>query len=414
MLNRDDPSHLSRLPQNHLGGFMISLLLVIIYIAFVSLGLPDSLLGAAWPIMQRQLDVPNFYAGIISMSITDSTIISCLLSDRITKRLGAGLVTAVSTLMTAVALFGFSLASSLPLLFFWSIPYGLGAGAIDAALNNYVALHYSSRHMSWLHCFWGLGASISPYIMAYYLTNSQNWNMGYRSVALIQILLTVVLFLTLPLWKRVAKKAGTDKSVDSTPPVSLRHALNIRGVKLILVTFFSYCAMEATAGLWASSFLVQSRGVDAKTAAQFASLFFLGITIGRFLTGFIADRVGNKRLVRYGNITVILGILLLSLPVKTNILCLSGLVIIGLGGAPIFPAIIHSTPQNFGKENSQAIIGIQMASAYTGFTFIPPLFGLISDYTSIGVFPLFLLLFGLLCLLMFEWAQKTISHSEKK
>lgn len=387
---------------------MYSLLLAIIYLAFISLGLPDSLLGSAWPVMYKQFGVPLSYAGIISMIIAGGTIISSLMSDRLTKKFGAGPVTAVSVLMTAAALFGFSISGSIIALCLWAVPYGLGAGAVDAALNNYVALYYKSRHMNWLHCFWGVGAAVSPYIMSYCLSRGVGWTAGYRSVACIQIVLTIMLFVSLPLWKRPSAAKKDSNSASVSP--NLFQALKITGVKLVLVTFFSYCALETTAGLWASSYLVRYRGIDAETAARFASLFFLGITFGRFLCGFIADRVGDKWLTRCGIIVIITGIVLVGLPVRTNVLALLGLIVVGLGCAPVYPAVIHSTPSNFGRENSQAIIGIQMASAYTGSTFMPPLFGLIAEHISIGAYPIFLLFFAALMLLMSEWLNKTISE----
>lgn len=389
---------------------MPSLLLIIIYIAFISLGLPDSLLGSAWPVMYKQFGVPLSYAGIITMIIAGGTIVSSLMSNKLTRRFGAGLITAVSVMMTAVALFGFSISGSLILLCLWAIPYGLGAGAVDAALNNYVALHYASRHMNWLHCFWGIGASVSPYIMSYCLMSGFGWNSGYRSVAIIQILLTVVLFISLPLWKRTS--TDNNSSDAHTAALTLSQALRINGVKFILITFFSYCALETTAGLWASSYLVRYRGIDAEIAASFASLYFLGITFGRLLCGFIAEKVGDKRLVRYGILLTIIGIVLVGLPVGVHTLALIGLVVIGLGCAPIYPSIIHSTPSNFGKENSQAIIGIQMASAYIGSTFMPPLFGMIADNISIGVYPLYLVFFATLMLLMSERLTRVIAKNK--
>lgn len=389
---------------------MYSLLLVIIYIAFISLGLPDSLLGAAWPVMHTQLDVPMSFAGIVTMIIAGGTIISSLMSDKLTRKLGAGMVTAVSVLMTAVALFGFSVSRSFIIICLWAVPYGLGAGAVDAALNNYVALHFASRHMSWLHCFWGVGASVSPYIMSFCLTKGFGWDNGYRSVAVVQIILTAALFISLPLWRM--KK--TVEAGDETPetPLSLHQALQIKGVKLVMVTFFGYCALESTAGLWASSYLVEFRGIDGETAARFASLFYLGITFGRFLCGFIADKVGDKRLIRFGIVIILTGIVLVGLPLSGNITALAGLVIIGLGSAPIYPAIIHATPFHFGKENSQAIIGIEMASAYTGSTFMPPVFGFLAGKISMGLYPAYLLLFALIMLLVSERLNKLMAARE--
>lgn len=386
---------------------MYSLLIVVIYASFISLGLPDSLLGSAWPVMRQDLEVPVSFAGLLTMIIAGGTILSSLLSDRLTRKWGAGLVTAVSVLMTAAALFGFSISPSFWLLCLWGIPYGLGAGAVDAALNNYVALHYSSRHMNWLHCFWGVGAAVSPYIMGFCLTGGYGWNHGYRTVSMIQIVLTAVLFLSLPLWEK--RKASPSAEEILPKALSFQQVLKIQGVPLILATFFSYCALESTAGLWASSYLVQYRGIQEEAAARFASLFFLGITLGRFLCGFVADRIGDRLLIRTGILVVLGGALLIALPVSSHLPSLAGVLIIGLGCAPIYPSIIHSTPSHFGKENSQAVIGIQMASAYVGSTFMPPLFGLIASFLHIGAYPFYLLVFAVLMLGMSEKLNRTES-----
>lgn len=386
---------------------MVSLLLAIIYIAFISLGLPDSLLGSAWPIMQGQLGVPLSYAGIITMIIAGGTIVSSLCADRVIRRLGTGLVTAISVALTAAGLMGFSFSTEFWMLCVLAIPYGLGAGAIDAALNNYVALHYSSRHMSWLHAFWGVGVTISPYIMSFCLTRDLGWEMGYRSVSFIQIALTAVLFATLPLWKRAA--TGSKQEEEVTPTVlSVPQALKLKGAPNVLLAFFCYCSLESTAGLWASSYLVGFRGIDPETAASFAALYYLGITAGRVLNGFIADRFGDRTMIRTGILVLATGVVLVALPLPTTLPCLIGLVIIGLGCAPIYPCVIHSTPVNFGKENSQSLVGIQMASAYTGSTLMPPLFGLIAQYVSIGLYPLYLGIFTLVMLVMTESLNRKI------
>ncbi|WP_420113051.1 MFS transporter [Pseudactinotalea sp.] len=379
---------------------MYALLLAIIYVAFISLGLPDSLVGAGWPVMHRDLDVPVAYAGIITMIIAGGTIVSSLLSERVTRRFGAGLVTGISVGMTAAALIGFSVSGSFWMLCLWAIPYGLGAGAVDAALNNYVALHYAARHMNWLHSFWGVGASISPFIMSYAITSGLGWSGAYRTIGLVQAVLTFLLLLSLPLWGKVdGRRAQTDHDAhpdtdsDTDPAgghVPLRTALRIPGVMLILVAFFAYCALESTSILWASTYLVTDRGVEPATAAAFASLYLLGITAGRFMAGFFADHLGDRVLIRGGFLMVAAGIAMILLPLPTDVLALVGLVIAGLGSAPIYPAIIHSTPVNFGRRNSQAIIGIQMAAAYTGSTLAPPLFGFISAWAGLWIFPLFL------------------------
>jgi fucose permease len=389
---------------------MFSLLLAIIYIAFISLGLPDSLLGSAWPIMQNQLDVPLSYAGIITMIISASTIASALFSDKVIHKLGTGLVTAISVGMTAAALLGFSYAPNFGLLCLLAIPYGLGAGAVDAALNNYVALHYSSRQMSWLHAFWGLGVTISPYIMSFCLTRDLGWEMGYRSVSAIQAVLTAGLFLTLPLWRKAAKQGAVQEEV-APKALSIPQILKIKGAPCVLIAFLCYCAAEATAGLWASSFLVGARGVDAETAARFAALFYIGITAGRVLNGFVADRFGDRAMIRTGILTMLAGVILAVLPLQSDLPALAGLIIIGLGAAPVYPCIIHSTPVNFGEENSQSMVGIQMACAYTGSTLMPPLFGLIAQYIHIGLYPVFLGVFVVLTLFMTERLNRTIKAS---
>lgn len=387
---------------------MFSLLLAIIYIAFISLGLPDSLLGSAWPIMFGELGVPVSYAGIVSMIISAGTILASLFSDKLTRRLGTGLVTAISVLLTASALLGFSLSRSFAALCVLAIPYGLGAGAVDAALNNYVALHYASRHMSWLHCFWGVGASVGPYIMGYAIGAGQGWRSGYGIISILQFILTAALFLSLPLWK---KRNHTDPGSEQyEAPIGLRDAVRIRGVKAILLAFFGYCALESTAGLWASTYLVEYKGVDSHTAATLASLFYLGITAGRFVSGFVADRVGDKRMIRCGIAVTATGIALIALPIDAAAVASVGLVVAGIGCAPVYPSIIHSTPRNFGKENSHAIVGIQMASAYTGSTLMPPVFGFIAGNVSVALYPFCLALFAVLMLIMSERVNRTVNR----
>jgi len=381
---------------------MVSLLLAIIYLAFISLGLPDSLLGSAWPVMRLEFGASLSFAGVISMTICASTIISSLASDYMTHRFGAGRVTAVSVAMTALALLGFSLSDSLILLCVLAVPYGLGAGAVDAALNNYVALHFAARHMSWLHCFWGVGASISPYIMSACLAADNNWRGGYLSVSVIQIVLTVCLFAALPLWKKAVPAAEQSAEEETAQPVGVIGALKIPGVPCILLAFLAYCGLEVTASLWASSYLVEFRGCDAETAARYASLFYLGLTGGRLLNGFLADRFSDRTLIRAGSAIMLSGMVLLMLPFSSSIPAAAGLLIVGLGCAPIYPCIIHSTPANFGAKNSQAIIGIQMASAYMGSTLVPPLFGLIADFVSVSWYPVWLAAFTVLQIAMTE------------
>lgn len=399
---------------------MTQLLLAIIYLAFISLGLPDSLLGSAWPTMYIQFDVPISYAGIISMIIAGGTIISSLQSDRLTKWLGTGKVTAISVAATAVALFGFSFSHSFWALCLCAIPYGLGAGSVDASLNNYVALHYESRHMSWLHCMWGVGATAGPYIMGIALSMGQGWNMGYRYIGIIQVVLTAVLVFSLPLWKgrksttenlqnaemeQLLENASEKADTTAEKALSLREILKIAGAKEVMLCFFCYCALEQTAGLWASSYLTLHKGVSSETAAIFASLFYIGITVGRAISGFITMKLNDTQMVRLGQSIIVLGIMAMVLP-GSNVLALAGLILIGLGCAPIYPCVIHSTPAHFGADKSQAIIGVQMAFAYIGILAMPPLFGVLASRISVALLPCYLFAILVVMVIMHELLTK--------
>lgn len=384
---------------------MVHLLLAIIYLAFISLGLPDALLGAAWPSMYPQFDVPVSYAGIISMIIALGTVVSSLQSDRLTKKLGTGKVTALSVLMTAMALFGFATSHSFGMLCLWAIPYGLGAGSVDASLNNYVALHYESRHMSWLHCMWGLGASAGPYIMGYALTAGWGWNSGYHIIAVLQIVLTAILLCSLPLWKQRPAEVLQDGKVQNVKALSIREVLQLAGAREILVCFFCYCALEQTTGLWASSYLTLHKGVSADTAATFASMFYLGITVGRALSGFLTMKLNDVQMIRLGEVIIGIGVLVMLLPFGQS-LSLTGLILIGLGCAPVYPCVIHSTPAHFGADKSQAIIGIQMACAYVGTCLMPPVFGLIANHITVALLPVYLLIILVLMVIMHEFLCK--------
>lgn len=384
---------------------MYLLLLAVIYIAFISLGLPDSLLGAAWPTIRVDFDVPLSYMGLVSMIIAGGTIISGLLSERLTKKFGTRTVTIVSVFLTAAALLGFSTTHAFYQLCLWGIPYGLGAGAIDAALNNYVALHYNSRHMSWLHCFWGVGTIISPYIMSYALTHS-TWNHGYRMVSYLQFAIVVILLLSIPLWN-IHKQSHQEQ--QKAPVLGIKGALKIKGVPTLLIGFFAYCAAEATTMLWASSYLEGTHGISKDKAAAFGSLFFIGITVGRFLSGFISEKFGDNRMIRLGTGIALCGVCCIVIP--NPIVSMIGFIIIGLGCAPVYPCIIHSTPYNFGAENSQGIIGIQMASAYVGSTFMPPIFGLIANHISLQLMPIYLAAFLTLLLVMISLTEKKCHYN---
>lgn len=365
---------------------MIHLLLAVIYLAFISLGLPDSLLGSAWPLMYPQMDVNVSYASFVYMIICLGTVISSLMSDRLTRKLGTGLITAISVGMTALALLGFSMCTEFWMLCVIAVPYGLGAGSIDAALNNYVAVHYASKHMSWLHCMWGVGASIGPYIMSYALSAPMSWPGGYRIIGLIQLILAVCMGLSLPLWKKTATGSGSSQ----TPPLSLGEIFRIPGAKADILGFFAYSSAESTIFLWVSSYMVLHRGIPEDTAAVYAGIFYLGMTLGRGLNGFLTIRWSDATLIRLGSCIMVAGILLLMIS-AVDLLTIVALALLGLGCAPIYPCVIHSTPAVFGEDRSQALIGVQMAGAYVGSLLMPAVFGLIANHISIALFPYYLL-----------------------
>ena len=387
---------------------MAGLLIAIIYLAFISLGLPDSLLGAAWPMMFGELSVPVSYAGIISFIITLGTIISSLFSMKITAKIGAGAVTAISGLITALSLLGFALSNSFILIAILAIPYGLGAGAVDAALNHYVANNLASRHMNWLHCFWGVGAAIGPYIMTFAVAIDKGWRTAYGSVFLIQFILAIFLFITLPVWKKQKAEA-----ISAGEKISIGSAVKIKGVLPTLIAFFSYCAFETSAAVWITSYLVFSFGMEEAGAAALASLYYIGITVGRFVSGFFADKLGDKREARLGGVIMLVGALMMLLSLKTHFLFIFGMLAAGFGGAPIYPAIIHMSPSLFGKRESETVIGVEMASAYTGSAIAPPIFGLISSVIGISSLSVYLALFALLTLVFLELGIK-ISERGKR
>ena len=389
---------------------MVHLLIGVIYLAFVSLGLPDALLGSAWPTMHLEFDVPISYAGLLSMVISVGTVVSSLLSDRLTYEVGAGRITAISVSMTAVALLGFSVSNSFWMLCLWAIPYGLGAGSVDACLNNYVALHYSSRHMSWLHCMWGLGVAVGPYIMGSVLTGGAHWTLGYRYVGLLQVLIAAILFISLPIWK--PRKTTGSTASGAEKPLSLPQIFRIPGAKAVMTTFFCYCALEQAAGLWASSYLALHKGVPAETAAFFGSMFYIGITAGRALSGFLTMKFSDTQLIRMGQGIIAVGVIAMFLPAGQAV-SLIGFVLIGLGCAPIYPCVIHSTPVHFGEARSQALIGVQMASAYTGTCLMPPLFGFLANHIGVSLLPVFLLFFLAAMVLTHERLLRTANFGKE-
>lgn len=386
---------------------MYTLLLAVIYLVFISLGLPDSLLGSGWPTMRLVFDQPLSAAGMVSMIITGGTICSSLLSERLTAKFSTRGVTVASVFLSAAALFGFSVSTRFWMLCLWAVPYGLAAGCIDSAINNYVALHYRSRHMSWLHCFWGVGTVISPCVMSWALRHS-GWQLGYRTVALMQLAIGVVLVLTLPVWNIHRDETQTARAGQV---LGIRGALKIKGAPTLFVGFFAYCGAEGTSILWASSYLAGERGFSAQRAAASAAVLYVGITVGRFVSGFIADKVGDRGMIRLGTGVIAAALAVLALPGGGELGALLGLGLLGLGNAPVYPAIIHATPANFGAENSQGIIGMQMASAYVGSTLMPPLFGLIANRAGLGWMPLFLALLILLMITMLEATFRTVAKN---
>lgn len=388
---------------------MLKLLLVIIYISFISLGLPDAILGSAWPMIHQDLNVPISYAGITTMIVCGGTIVSSLFSGKLIRRFGTGKVTTFSVFLTATGLLGIYFSPSFIWICLLGIPLGLGAGAVDSALNNFVALNYEAKHMNWLHCFWGVGATSGPFIMSFYLLRENGWRMGYATIGIIQAILVVCLFISLPLWKKFEVKNNKEENIHNDVKVST--LLRLPGAKPALVSFFCYCSVELTTGLWASSFLVVNNGLSAELAAKWVSIYYLGITVGRFLAGFIAIKLDNKQMIRMGQIITLVGALFLIIPLSNN-LQLLGLILIGLGCAPIYPAMLHETPNRFGEELSQGIMGIQMATAYVGNTFVPPLFGMISKFSGFGILPYFLVILIIVMLLSSEMVSKVCKYDK--
>ena len=384
---------------------MGSLLLGVIYLIFVSLGLPDSLLGSCWPKMQIAFNVPSSYAGYVSMTISFMTIISALLSPRMIRKLHTKWIVIVSIFLTVLGLLGFSISSQYSMLFLFAVPYGLGAGAIDAAVNHYVANHYSSSVMNFLHCFYGLGAVISPYIMALALKTAR-WNEGYRWTAYIQVGILIVCILSLPLWKRNEGQAE-DEFQNSA---GIMETLKAPGVLLTLIAFYSYCAGEATCFLWTPSYFAGTKaGLSDDRIASFGSLIFGGLMLGRLISGFVSNRLGDRLLIRIGIVVELIGILFVFLPIQGYMVAAVGFVIIGTGMGPVYPSIQHLAPQNFGKRYSAAVIGLQMASAYVGSTFMPMVFGHLQQAAGIDIMPVYLLVFALLNLFLLEAAYRKIA-----
>ncbi|MDR7813245.1 MFS transporter [Lacrimispora sp.] len=376
---------------------MTTLLLIIIYIAFISLGLPDSMLGAAWPTVRADLSLPMAGAGLISMIISGGTIISSILSGKLIQKLGTGKLTLISVFITAMALLGFSFSQSYVWLCLMAIPLGLGAGAVDAALNNFVALHFSARHMSWLHCFWGFGATAGPAIMSVAISHNGSWQKGYLSVAIIQTFLVIILLVSLPLWRLFGE--GREESIIEEN--QSQYVFQLPGIRSALLGFFCYCALEATTGLWGASYLVQAKGVSSDVAAGWISVYYLGITIGRLVNGFITAKWSNPMLIRGGQFIIGIGAVLLL--ISNQYVNLLGLIMIGMGCAPIYPSMLHETPARFGKNNSSKLMGVQMAFAYIGTMLVPPAIGVLSSVVGIQFYPIFIMV---LLITMFVSSEK--------
>jgi len=391
---------------------MVTFLLLIIYLAFISLGLPESLLGSAWPVMHISLGTDARFLGVATFIIAGGMVIAGIVSNRLLKRFGAGTVSAVGALATALSLIGFSNATTFWMFCLFAIPYGLAAGSIDAALNNYVSQHYNSRQMSWLHGFWGVGAIISPYIMGFSLEREYGWEHGYFTVAMIQVAIVIILFVCLPIWKKLNGRVPAAE--ESERLLTLSEVLKIKGVKLVLPAFFAYCAVEATTMHWASTYLFLHRGIPGESAARYGALFYWGLTGGRFLGGFIANKMGDRKMIRVSTVIIFAGIFMLLLPFEADMVSLIGLVVLGLGTATVFPSIIHSAPANFGKENAQAVIGVQMAGAYAGITLMPLLFGIISPITGMGIYPVFMLVFTVVFVILIELLNKCVDKERRK
>lgn len=377
---------------------MYSLLIAVIYLIFISLGLPDSLLGSGWPAMHAAFSVPSSYAGYVSMAISFMTIISALLSPIMIKRFHTKWIVIVSIFLTVMGLIGFSISTSYAMLFVFAVPYGMGAGAIDASVNHYVANNYSGSVMNFLHCFYGVGAVISPNIMAVALSKA-SWNEGYRWTAYIQIFILLICIISLPLWK----KNESDSNKQEEEVARIREALKRPGVVLTLIAFFAYCSGEATCFLWTSSYFAGVKeGLTNHLIASFGSLIFGGLMLGRLISGFVSNRLGDRMLIRIGIFVEVVGILLVMIPVASFIPAAIGFVIIGTGMGPVYPAIQHMAPKNFGERYSAAVIGLQMASAYIGSTFMPMIFGNIQEKIGIGIMPFYLLIFAVLNIWMLE------------
>lgn len=389
---------------------MATILLIVIYIAFIGLGLPDSLFGTAWPAIYGEWGLPFSFGSIITIIITCCTIFSSVMSTRLIARFGTGKVTVVSTALTVLALIGYSFSGNFLTICLLSIPLGLGAGAVDTGLNNYVALHYSSAQMSLLHCFFGVGISISPYVMSQFIGTAAGWRGGYRFTFFIQLTIALILVFTLPLWKKVSENAAQEETPVKI--LSIRELVRIPGVKTMWLLFIISCAIEYTAGCWGSTYLVERKGISADHAAEIVLFYYIGMTVGRLLSGILATKLTCWQIIRIGMAVLGVAVILLLLPVPTTIITI-GLFLIGLGNGPMFPNFTYLAPLNFGKDISQSVIGTQMAASSVGIMVVPAICGILGQAFGMGVFPIYLGLLFVLMVLGIVSIQNTMRQSGK-
>ncbi|MDB5177023.1 MAG: transporter [Candidatus Saccharibacteria bacterium] len=386
---------------------MTLLLLVIIYLIFISLGLPDGILGSAWPAIQQDLHQPLGLGGLIALVVTLMTIVSSLATSLLVRKLGIGVLLSSSVALTALALFGFSQAPSVAWIFIFAVPLGLGAGAIDSALNNYVASHYDAHHMNWLHAFWGVGATIGPIIFSTSLIHTGNWHSGYLNLGIIQVGIVIIMLLSLPLWNKVKKRKVADTPEDHTELSDIKFSLLLKEqiVRYTFVTFLFYNGVEVVVGLWLASYLVNIQSISIETASLWTAYYYGAITVGRLLTGFISFKVSSKQMIRTGLALALIGAVTLALNIHP-LLSICGIFLIGIGFAPIYPGLIHLTPERFGIRKSAKIMSLQMVGGYIGASVIPPLVGLLSGVISLHVFAIITPLLLLLIILTTERLNK--------
>lgn len=362
---------------------MATLLLIVIFIDFIGLGIPDSLFGAAWPAINSDFGLPISAANAVTVTMTVCSIISSLMSAKLTEKFSTSKIAAVSTALTAVGLFGFSISKNIYMMFFFTLFLGFGAGAIDAVLNNYVAVHYRASHMNFLHCFYGIGVTLSPYLMSLALKN-RSWQSGYHLAFIIQLVISIIAFASLPLWQKNGRLS--ESSDEKSEKSSFAELIKLPGIKSTWLVFFGSCALEYVGGTWSSSFLVNSRGITVDRAALFVTVYYGGIAFGRFLSGIFSSKLKPQQIILIGTILIIPAIFLVSQPFIPNLIAV-GMFLIGLGNGPLYPNMVHLTPIRFGAQRSQAVMGSQMAAAYIGILSMPTLTGFLAQKFSTDIFP---------------------------